>query len=239
MTRLLVSVRSAAEAEIALAGGAALIDVKEPANGPLGMAPLTVIEEVVRVVAGRVPVSAALGEVRDAAGLPSALAERLAFVKYGTAGFGDRCRGDWERAFSAVRQRLMGSPFQVVVAAYADWRRAESPIPSELCDFACEHQAGPFLLDTWVKDGSTLLDWLSLAEVAELCDRCRAAGVPIALAGSLGPAPIRELLPLEPDWVAVRGAACAENRRDKPVNAEKVRGLAELVRTLRVKSCAG
>ena len=38
-TRLLVSVRSAAEAEEALAGGAALIDVKEPANGPLGKAP--------------------------------------------------------------------------------------------------------------------------------------------------------------------------------------------------------
>ena len=33
---LLVSVRSAAEAATALAGGADLIDVKEPSRGPLG-----------------------------------------------------------------------------------------------------------------------------------------------------------------------------------------------------------
>ena len=36
MTRLLVSVRSAAEALAALAGDADLIDVKEPAGGSLG-----------------------------------------------------------------------------------------------------------------------------------------------------------------------------------------------------------
>ena len=36
MTRLLVSVRSAEEAEIALAGGADVIDVKEPRRGALG-----------------------------------------------------------------------------------------------------------------------------------------------------------------------------------------------------------
>ncbi len=33
MTRLLVSVRSAAEAEAALTGGASVIDVKEPTRG--------------------------------------------------------------------------------------------------------------------------------------------------------------------------------------------------------------
>ncbi len=38
MTRLLVSVRSAAEAEIALSAGADLIDVKEPSRGSLGAA---------------------------------------------------------------------------------------------------------------------------------------------------------------------------------------------------------
>ena len=67
MTALLVSVRSAAEAEAALAGGAALIDVKEPARGALGRADDAVIADVVRAVAGRAPVSAALGELRDGA----------------------------------------------------------------------------------------------------------------------------------------------------------------------------
>jgi len=34
--RLLVSVRDASEARAALAGGAGIIDAKEPLNGPLG-----------------------------------------------------------------------------------------------------------------------------------------------------------------------------------------------------------
>ena len=71
MTRLLVSVRSAAEAEAALRGGADVIDVKEPGRGPLGRADDAVIADVVRLVAGRRPVSAALGELcRDPSSVP-------------------------------------------------------------------------------------------------------------------------------------------------------------------------
>ena len=53
MTRLLVSVRSAAEAEAALSGGASVIDVKEPTRGALGRADDAVIADVVRSPAGR------------------------------------------------------------------------------------------------------------------------------------------------------------------------------------------
>ena len=66
MTRLLVSVRSADEARTALAAGVDLIDVKEPARGSLGAASPGVVADVVGAVAGRVPVSAALGELFEA-----------------------------------------------------------------------------------------------------------------------------------------------------------------------------
>src|SRR2546429_246491 len=78
-------------------------------------------------------------------------------------------------------------------AAYADWQRAGAPAPAEVCAFACDQHWGAFLLDTWGKDGTTLLDWLPAAEVAVLCQRCRRAGVPVALAGSLGAPQIRAL----------------------------------------------
>jgi len=65
MTRLLVSVRNAAEAAVALRAGADLIDIKEPAKGSLGAPTNQAIEEVVTTVAGAVPVSVALGELRD------------------------------------------------------------------------------------------------------------------------------------------------------------------------------
>ncbi len=62
---LLVSVRSALEALEALAGGADVIDVKEPTRGSLGAADVATISEVVRAVNNRAIVTAALGELTE------------------------------------------------------------------------------------------------------------------------------------------------------------------------------
>ena len=90
-SRLLISVRSAEEATVALAGGADLIDVKEPSNGPLGVAHHEVLAAVLAVVNEAVPVSAALGEWT-----PNALNEAhwhlqlpVQFLKWGLAGYGN------------------------------------------------------------------------------------------------------------------------------------------------------
>jgi uncharacterized protein (UPF0264 family) len=226
MVQLLVSVRGAAEAEAALRGGAGLVDVKEPANGPLGKAADAVIAEVVRAVAGRVPVSAALGEW-----LPSGVrrpVSGLAYVKTGLAGSG---REDWRKVIGYIKSRTRthyhgATPVPV---AYADWQQADAPPVDAVCAYAREQANGVFLLDTYGKGaGQNLLDRLPLRKLALLCKLCRAAGVKTALAGSLGPGEIRKLLPLRPDWIAVRGAAC-EGGRDGTVSEEKVRELAALV----------
>jgi uncharacterized protein (UPF0264 family) len=227
---LLVSVRSAEEAGAALAGGAALIDVKEPARGALGRADDETIAAVVRAVGGQVPVSAALGEWRQpgAPAMPGATGE-LAYLKWGLAG----CGGlhPWGPLLRTVGRHLAERHpgVAIVAVAYADWRRAQAPRPDEVCAWACERGGGAFLLDTWGKDGSTLLDWAGPEEVAGWCGRCRAAGVRVALAGSLGPGQIRTLLPAAPDWFAVRGAACAGRRREAAIDAGRVRELAGLL----------
>jgi uncharacterized protein (UPF0264 family) len=226
MTRLLVSVRSALEAEAALRGGAALIDVKEPAHGSLGRASDAAIAEVARVAAKRCPVSAALGELKDAEELP--IESSLAYVKWGLAG----AQEDWRHRLRQGMQRL--TTCRAVAVGYADARRAHAPTPDEVCSFAIENAAGAFLLDTWRKDGSTLLDWLPQEEIARLRQRCRAAAVPMALAGSLGIREIETLLPLRPEWFAVRGAVCQGRQRGAAMDEGKVRQLAAL---LREKSC--
>jgi (5-formylfuran-3-yl)methyl phosphate synthase len=226
---LLVSVRSAAEARAALAGGAALIDVKEPTHGPLGRASLEVIEEVVCTIAGRCPVSAALGELVEHRGaIPRA---GLSFVKWGLAHRPSRWREELTCALTAL------APPQVVLTAYADWQCAQAPAPEEIFDLACAHSESVLLLDTYCKDASpslgrrpTLLDWLSLAWIEDLCQRCRREGVRIALAGSLGPAEIATLLHVDPTWFAVRGAVCADEQREAAIDIERVRALAELLR---------
>jgi uncharacterized protein (UPF0264 family) len=231
MPWLLVSVRSEAEAEAALSGGAALIDVKEPAHGSLGRASEETLIAVLRSVAGRRPVSAALGELAEASEEFWPLAGTgLAYVKWGLASCQDRKR-DWRRDLAAAAklldQRLPDC--RLVAVAYADWRRARAPHPADVCRFAGEHRVGAFLLDTWEKDGTTLLDWLSLDEVGELRHFSGTAGIPVALAGSLGVSEMVRLLSVRPDWFAVRGAVCEGNRRSARLCPHRVRALVDLL----------
>jgi (5-formylfuran-3-yl)methyl phosphate synthase len=223
MTRLLVSVRDADEAEIALAGGADLVDVKEPSRGSLGRADDTVIAEVLRRVSERRPVSAALGELRDWRGeLPPA---GLTYVKWGLAGCGGSER--WRTDLTEIAQQLSGcSPVAVV---YADWREAEAPESWEIIDFVIQSPIRVLLVDTWKKEGATLLDWMNYDSIDNLCRQCRSSNVTVALAGSLGTEEIQTLLPSRPDWIAVRGAACAEGERTGGIMRERVRVLKDLL----------
>lgn len=232
MTRLLVSVRSADEAETALAGGAALIDVKEPARGALGRADDAVIAEVVRTVAAKAPVSAALGELRDIAStkLPVCLPS-LAFVKCGLAGYAADDDLRWRSELDTLSERATRAApaCRMVAVAYADWRSAQAPSPENICAFVCRRPGWGLLLDTWTKNGLTLLDWMSRVELDRLCRTCRNARVTVALAGSLGRDVIRALKPTAPDWFAVRGAVCQGLRRNAVIDADKVRALAALL----------
>src|SRR5262249_33922276 len=135
---------------------------------------------------------------------------------------------DWPALLEAASDTL---PFSCrpVAVAYADWQRAKAPPPAEVCAFACIKRWGAFLLDTWCKDGRTLLDFLSFAEISHLTERCRCAAVPVALAGSLKRAQIEALLPLSPHWFAVRGAVCRDGHRNSGIDAERVRELSRLI----------
>ena len=225
-TRLLVSVRSAEEATAALAGGAHVIDVKEPDRGALGAADPSVWRDVLETVAGRAPVSAALGELFGGAS-PTAteLAAQtagLSLTKIGLAGAQSRADwvAAWQRALSAVPPSVCA-----VAVAYADWQTAGGPSPEEVIDRGAELGCRFVLLDTFDKSRGHLLMHLKLAELARLMDRATASGMRVALAGSLSLALLPRVLPLSPALVAVRGAAC-RGERDSAVDAERVRSLA-------------
>jgi uncharacterized protein (UPF0264 family) len=219
MPRLLVSVRDSTEAEAALIGGADLIDIKEPRNGPMGRADDSVIESIVRTVAGRAPISAACGELE--LGAPP-LPHGLVFAKFGLAGWSGR---DWISACDRVRATLqVGCGF--VAVAYADWQMCATPTPEEIADAAIVHRFGAFLIDTHDKSGGTLLDHLSVAAMTTLTRRCQSAGIPVALAGSLGLEEIERLRAANPDWYAVRGAAC-DGGREGTIDSRLVRRLKE------------
>lgn len=220
MAGLLVSVRSADEARAALAGGAAVIDVKEPRRGPLGRADPEVWAKVRQIVPATVPVSVALGELPEWRSLdplgPSDFTG-LAYRKLGLAGSG----ADWAQEWSDLRQRWGSGPAWVAVA-YADWQTARAPTPDAVLIEAVAAGCAGILLDSFDKtrpgsiDGSWRL-WIR---------RARSSGLFVALAGGLDAALIVRLSPLRPDLFAVRGAACTRSDRRSSIDAGRVALLA-------------
>jgi uncharacterized protein (UPF0264 family) len=210
--KLLVSVRSPQEAEAALEGGAHVIDVKEPLRGSLGRASDSTIAAVLARVAGRRPVSAALGELANEAEAVPYPGRGLAFVKWGLFGMSE---GDWRGVLAQAVRRVAQADLQcqVVAVAYADWQWAGAPAVEEVAAFACSRPGSVLLVDTFQKAARpqtgaspTLLDVMPLGRVVRLCGLCREAGVRVALAGSLQARQVEELKAAGPDWFALRGA---------------------------------
>ena len=79
--RLLVSVRAAAEVAPALAGGAAIVDAKEPARGSLGAVRPEVLRQIASLVPATVPLSVALGDFTTDEPARDAVRESLAVLQ--------------------------------------------------------------------------------------------------------------------------------------------------------------
>src|SRR5262245_10813098 len=89
--KLLVSVSNARDASAAVEGGADFVDAKDPRSGALGPVSLGVLREIHGVVAGRRPVTAALGDITDELTAERAAADfSLAGASVVKIGFGAR-----------------------------------------------------------------------------------------------------------------------------------------------------
>ncbi|MBX7071930.1 MAG: (5-formylfuran-3-yl)methyl phosphate synthase [Pirellulales bacterium] len=226
MTGLLVSVRSASEARIALAAGVDVIDVKEPNRGSLGAASTETIAEIVQVVGARLPVSAALGELLDwlpanAAQLPAG----LTYAKFGLAGCAKEA--NWPDLWRAAAGSLPASVRPVAVV-YADHLAACSPTAEAIVAAAESIGAAAVLVDTFDKRGGNLLSHWTIDQARWLIDQAQSRKWPSVLAGSLTADAIAPLLPLAPSLIAVRGAACAHHRTGE-IDAARVGQLVRLV----------
>jgi uncharacterized protein (UPF0264 family) len=85
------------------------------------------------------------------------------------------------------------------------------------------------LVDTFDKFGGGLLDVCSPPALARLVADAHALGMRVALAGGLMPETLKQLLPLRPEFIGVRGAACHDGRASA-LDGSRVRRLAACVR---------
>ncbi|NIL96900.1 MAG: hypothetical protein GTO53_05345 [Planctomycetales bacterium] len=229
MAGLLISVCDADEAQLALEGGADLIDVKQPRGGALGAPSPRALAAVSRTVRGRVPLSVAMGELGESVDRSSLLSIRgVVFAKVGLAEAG----ADWrQRWMSLIAQ--FPPHVQPVAVAYADQARARSPSPEEVLAVAARVGCQALLVDTYCKDGGGLLDWMPLRDLGDLLKEAQDLGLLAVVAGSLDVLAVERVLKLQPDYVAVRGAACAGGRTGR-VELKRVRRLAGMVRAATV-----
>lgn len=227
--QLLVSVRNADEAAAALAGGCDILDVKEPNHGSLGMADVNAIRNVIhatqKITHRKIPVSAALGETTEwinSAEIP-ALPKDLEFVKLGLSGMHQQV--NWDSHWNTVREQFekqAGTTFRWIAVIYADRELADSPEPHAIIDAAIETKCAGVLFDTFSKTGKSLLDWINPTDLEAMISRIRSADLKVAVAGSLQMDTLPEILPLRPDIVAIRGAACPQGDRKSGIDSQRV-----------------
>ena len=225
MTGMLASVASVEEAALALEGGADLIDLKDPAAGALGALPMATIRAAVRLVSGRRPLSATVGDrVTDPAALAGAVARTAAagvdFVKVGFAAGADH------HALAGALAREAARGTAIVAVLFAD-RGADLTLLGRLaaCGFAGA------MLDTADKKGGSLSRCMDEARLGRFVDGARSRGLLSGLAGSLGPEDIAPLMALGPDYLGFRGALCSGGARCAGLDVDRLRAIRALVRT--------
>ncbi len=236
--KLLVSVRSANEVPHALIGKADIIDIKETSRGSLGMADPEEIHKIRNELkagistidnsSSDIPLSAALGELSDW-GTESSKQKQipklpeLSFVKVGLAGMGNK--SDWQRRLTDFQKRFSDhqqSPSNWVSVIYADWFRCNAPQPEEVIAFAINSKASVVLYDTSIKDGKSLFDHISTEQLKADVKKIQSFGIKVALAGSLQAESISKLITIQPDIVAIRGAACEKGNRTNSISANAI-----------------
>ena len=217
MTRLLASVRSRAEAEEALAGGADIVDLKDPDEGPLGALPPETIREAVDFVAGRRLVSATAGNLpmepeRVRQAVETVAGAGVELIKVGlTSGAG-------ARACIEALAEPAGQGLRLVAVLFAD----QAP-DFELVEAAAPHFFG-VMLDTAEKDGRGLRHHLSEAELKAFLARAQSAGLFTGLAGALTLEDVEPLARLWPDYLGFRGALTGGGRGAE-IDRARVRAL--------------
>ena len=236
--KLLVSVRSAAEALVALLGGASFIDIKEPALGSLGRAPRQVQTEIVHVVRSelakdaegrrQVVLTAALGELVESEPPASySPVEDVALYKLGLS----QCQGhrQWTERLDAWRQRFTISNADLVAVAYADHSAANAPPPTDVLAYAIDRRLPFLLIDTFEKTGKSLTEFLRTPDLLRLLNRAHDHGIAVALAGSLRLEDMDPLAKLGTDVLAVRSAACEDGKRELPLRVERIEELTRML----------
>lgn len=216
---LLISPINHEEALESIKGGADIVDVKNPKEGSLGANFPWVIKDIRELTPEDKLVSATLGDVPYKPGTVSLAAmgahvSGADYIKvglYGTKNYEEAV----EVMENVVKTVKEVDPETIVVAAgYADAYRVGAVDPMEIPKVAKDAGCDLAMLDTAIKDGKTLFDFLDINQLEEFVEEAHGYGIKTALAGSIKKDQLKDLYDIGCDVVGVRGAACVGGDRN-------------------------
>ncbi|HPE64456.1 MAG TPA: (5-formylfuran-3-yl)methyl phosphate synthase [Methanothrix sp.] len=215
--RLLVSPINIKEAEAAMAGGADILDVKNPKEGSLGANFPWVIRSVAEVAGGKMPVSATIGDFDYKPGTASLAALGAAFsgadyIKVGLLKIQTQDEAGDMLGNIARSVKEFDAEKKLVAAAYSDFSRVGSISPMDLPEVAAECGADVVMVDTAVKDGKSTFEFMTESQIADFIDLGHDFGLDVAIAGTIKFEDLDLLKRVAPEIVGVRGAVCGGDR---------------------------
>lgn len=233
--KLLVSVVDADETIDALQGGADIIDVKNPREGSLGANFPWIINDIKQILPDGIEMSCALGDVPYLPGTVSLAAFGCAllgpnYIKVGL--HGTKNKEEALDVMGAVVRSVgnVNDEISIIASGYADFKRVGSLDPMLLAEVAMESGCEGILVDTGIKDGKRLFDFMNLKKIRDFTESGHVFGLLVALAGSLRAEDIVLLRGIKPDVIGIRGAACENYDRKGIISSDKVMELKKIFR---------
>lgn len=221
--RFLASVVDADEARLAMAGGADIVDAKDPAAGALGALAPRVVAAIRRALPAAVPLSATIGDLAPDIDVWRGPILALAGAGAGYVKIGIFPGRDARGAVRAAGRLDIGGA-RLVGVLLAD-REPDLALIAAMADAGF---AG-VLLDTAGKSGRRLTDLMPLDRLAAFVAAAHAAGLLAGLAGSLDEADIAPLAACQPDILGFRGALAAGQQRTAGLDPMRVAAVREAI----------
>jgi uncharacterized protein (UPF0264 family) len=223
MTQLLISVTSVAEAKIALENGADIIDLKDPSSGALGALPLSQIQAVVDYVHSEKPekvlTSATIGDLPMQADVILQHVTQLASTKVDIIKIGFFSSDDYQPCLDTL-SNLTQKGLKLIAVLFA-----EMTYPTGLIEAIKQAGFVGVMLDTWQKNGLTLLDYYSEDQRRYFSKQVLALEMSLGVAGSLRLQHINLVMEMRPSYMGFRGGVCVENERASGLVASKIRAI--------------
>ncbi len=234
--KLLVSPKNEVEAAEAIAGGADIIDVKNPKEGPLGANYPWVIRQIKALTPKGLEVSCTIGEAPAVPGSVSLAALGAAsigvdYIKVGLGGL--KTAQEATELLSSVHRAVKeaNSNVKIVAAGYADAEQIGAIDPMLIPKIGYDAKVDVVMLDTATKAGKHLFDYQTETRLEKFVASAHRLGLQAALAGSLRKQDLPTVYGLGADIAGVRGAACTNSDR---MGGKMTRQLvAELVETIK------